>query len=514
MFGSQTAECQELSPASIIATAKNDLILFPDAHRGGPPGPWWRTTALNGVRRRCRWVLMAPRHLHLRSGLQGYTVSGLNSGLVVDTRIGLYCAHKGREDRMNNGRMPRVKAAQAGRQGPGKRRLAEQFAAGEIITDMSKKEWKLGLPIGQGGFGCIYLADMNSSKSVGSDAPCVVKVEPSDNGPLFTELKFYQRAAKPEQIQKWIRTHKLKYLGVPKYWGSGLHDKNGKSYRFMIMDRFGSDLQKIYEANAKMFSRKTVLQLSLRILDILEYIHEHEYVHGDIKASNLLLSCKNPDQVYLVDYGLAYRYCPEGIHKEYKEDPKRCHDGTIEFTSIDAHNGVAPSRRGDLEILGYCMIQWLSGHLPWEDNLKDPNYVRDSKIRYRENIAGLMDKCFPEKNKPDEIAKYMETVKLLDYVEKPLYQNLRDILLQGLKSIGSKDDGKLELSVAENGGLKAKTATKKRKKDVEERTESSVEDMDCCPAPAEEAMRTRSEASRGAVHGSMSQPEASGSGYD
>uniref|UniRef100_A0A8C0MJB9 Serine/threonine-protein kinase VRK1 n=1 Tax=Canis lupus familiaris TaxID=9615 RepID=A0A8C0MJB9_CANLF len=357
-------------------------------------------------------------------------------------------------------KMPRVKAAQAGRQGPAKRRLAEHFAAGEIITDMTKKEWKLGSPIGQGGFGCIYLADMNSSKSVGSDAPCVVKVEPSDNGPLFTELKFYQRAAKPEQIQKWIRTHKLKYLGVPKYWGSGLHDKNGKSYRFMIMDRFGSDLQKIYEANARRFSRKTVLQLSLRILDILEYIHEHEYVHGDIKASNLLLSYKNPDQVYLVDYGLAYRYCPEGIHKEYKEDPKRCHDGTIEFTSIDAHNGVAPSRRGDLEILGYCMIQWLSGHLPWEDNLKDPNYVRDSKMRYRENIAGLMDKCFPERNKPDEIAKYMETVKLLGYAEKPLYQNLRDTLLQGLKAIGSKDDGKLDLSPVENGGLRAKSMTK------------------------------------------------------
>lgn len=45
-------------------------------------------------------------------------------------------------------------------------------------------------------------------------------------------------------------------------------------------------------------------------------------------------------QVYLVDYGLAYRYLPDGVHKEYKEDPKRCHDGTIEFTSIDAHKGT------------------------------------------------------------------------------------------------------------------------------------------------------------------------------
>uniref|UniRef100_A0A8C5L9I3 Protein kinase domain-containing protein n=1 Tax=Jaculus jaculus TaxID=51337 RepID=A0A8C5L9I3_JACJA len=326
--------------------------------------------------------------------------------------------------------------------GPCQGRLAEQFAAGEVITDMAEKEWKLGL----------------------------------DNGPLFTELKFYQRAAKPEQIQKWIRTHKLNYLGVPKYWGSGQHDKNGKRYRFMVMDRFGSDPQKIYEANAKRFSRKTVL-----ILDILEYIHELEYVHGDIKASDLLLSCESPDQVYLVDYVLAYRYCPDGVHREYKEDPRRCHDGTIEFTSIDVHNGVAPSRRGDLEILGYCMIQWLSDCLPWDDNLKDPNYVQDSKIRYREDIADLMEKCFPEKNKPGEIAKYMETVKLLGYTDKPLYQNLRDNLSQGLKAIGGKDDGRLDFR------LKAKSVSKKRK--IEESTVSTVEDMECSSTVGLEAIQ-------------------------
>ena len=42
-----------------------------------------------------------------------------------------------------------------------------------------------------------------------------------------------------------------------------------------------------------------------------------------------------------MDYGLAYRYIPDGVHKEYKEDPKRCHDGTIEFTSRDAHLGAS-----------------------------------------------------------------------------------------------------------------------------------------------------------------------------
>ena len=42
-----------------------------------------------------------------------------------------------------------------------------------------------------------------------------------------------------------------------------------------------------------------------------------------------------------MDYGLACRYRPDGRHREYKEDPRRRHDGTLEFTSIDAHNGVS-----------------------------------------------------------------------------------------------------------------------------------------------------------------------------
>jgi len=42
-------------------------------------------------------------------------------------------------------------------------------------------------------------------------------------------------------------------------------------------------------------------------------------------------------QVYLADYGLCYRYCPNGNHKQYQENPRKGHNGTIEFTSVDAH---------------------------------------------------------------------------------------------------------------------------------------------------------------------------------
>lgn len=52
--------------------------------------------------------------------------------------------------------MPNVKKA-AGKRGPAKRKLAEEFSPGEVFTDTSKKAWKLGPVIGKGGFGCLYL---------------------------------------------------------------------------------------------------------------------------------------------------------------------------------------------------------------------------------------------------------------------------------------------------------------------------------------------------------------------
>lgn len=97
-------------------------------------------------------------------------------------------------------------------------------------------------------------------------------------------------------------------------------------------------------------------------LDGLEYLHGKMYVHADIKGSNILcdmfnkkevsLTATKPGyenlfkycfshQIYLVDYGLASRYIVDGQHKQYKPDPRKAHDGTIEYTSTDAHDGTS-----------------------------------------------------------------------------------------------------------------------------------------------------------------------------
>ncbi|XP_026341238.3 serine/threonine-protein kinase VRK2 isoform X2 [Ursus maritimus] len=309
-----------------------------------------------------------------------------------------------------------------------KYKLPVPLPEGKVLDDMEGKQWVLGKMIGSGGFGLIYLAFPTNKPD--KDARHVIKVEYQENGPLFSELKFYQRAAKKDYIKNWIELKQLDYLGIPLFYGSGITEFKGRSYRFMVMERLGIDLQKISDQNGT-FKKSTVLQLGIRMLDVLEYIHENEYVHGDIKAANLLLGYRHPDRVYLADYGLCYRYCPNGNHKQYQENPRKGHNGTIEFTSVDAHKGVALSRRSDLETLGYCLLRWLCGSLPWERSLRDPAAVQAAKTNLLDELPESVLKWAPSGSSCREIAQYLVCAHNLAYDEKPNYQMLKKILNPG-----------------------------------------------------------------------------------
>ncbi|XP_056291104.1 serine/threonine-protein kinase VRK1-like isoform X2 [Pseudoliparis swirei] len=330
---------------------------------------------------------------------------------------------------------------------PKKRALPKPLPEGFILTDSEKKDWRLGKMIGQGGCGLIYL------------------------------------------VEKWRRSRKLDFLGIPTYWGAGLAEHDGLGYRFMVMDRLGRDLQKICERSGGRLKKATALQLGRGLLDVLEYVHENEYVHADIKAANLMLGCRDPEQVYLADYGLSYRYCPKGVHKEYKENPKKGHNGTIEYTSLDAHRGVAPSRRGDLQMLGFCLLGWSCGALPWDHLTRSPAQVQEAKARSTDgrsarlgpapgggrsqhryyldretfrffrffllrdlSVPGLSPLLFPRRPEPsgggsaswtltflslvapppDEVAAFLLYVKTLDYEDEPNYPHLRRLLAGGV----------------------------------------------------------------------------------
>ncbi|XP_076641551.1 serine/threonine-protein kinase VRK1 isoform X2 [Halictus rubicundus] len=324
-------------------------------------------------------------------------------------------------------------------------KLPEQLPEGEILTDITQNKWRLGQTIGYGGFGDIYLASKNIAAPVTQNAKYVIKIEPHNNGPLFVEMNFYIRAARKEMIENWCKSQGKRQIGVPTYEGSGSHTYGGQKYRFLVIPRYGVDIGKLFLSNGRKLPIKLVNRLTLQMLDALEYIHSRGYAHADIKGSNILLSlCKeaeNPklSRAYLVDYGLAYRFrTGSGIHKPFVHDERRAHEGTLEFTSRDAHHGTH-SRRGDLETLGYNILQWLCGRLPWEKendtipSMLDPDDVHAQKEVLLSNLPLFMDKCFPSKKKPppSAIVEYMKYITELGFETKPNYFYLRSLFQTG-----------------------------------------------------------------------------------
>ncbi|KAL0269167.1 UNVERIFIED_CONTAM: hypothetical protein PYX00_006983 [Menopon gallinae] len=302
-------------------------------------------------------------------------------------------------------------------------KMPDRIPKGEVMTDISNNKWVINSSIGIGGFGEIYSAAKESNKSQNN---YVIKVEPSENGPLFCEKTVYLKIGKIEDIKDFMRLHKLKSLGMPTFYGCGTHMCNNTKFRFLVMERYGKDLWSIFIENGRIFPPPTVFRIGIQVLDVLEYIHGKSYVHADIKGANLLLGLSKgfENQVYLVDFGLAARY-----PSEFKPNPKKAHNGTLEYTSRDAHVGVT-TRRGDIEILGYNMIQWLSSSLPWE-KLTNPSEVESQKNERMKDCNKFVKNWVKDSGAADIMSKFLERTCKLGALEDPNYDLLRRDLHSG-----------------------------------------------------------------------------------
>ncbi|XP_024151324.1 inactive serine/threonine-protein kinase VRK3 isoform X1 [Oryzias melastigma] len=303
----------------------------------------------------------------------------------------------------------------------------------EEVTDMTGKKWKLQKLLSQSAAELLYEVTRPNSKE-----PHILKLGAKD-GKIFNEQNFLQRAAKPASVDKWIKQNKLDFLGIPSCSGFGLH---ADSYRFLIFPNMGRSLHSVIEKESKPLPEKVVLQLACRILDVLQFIHSNEYVHADINAENIYIKPGQDAQVYLVGYCHAFRYCPGGQHVEYREASRTPHEGALPFISVDAHKGAGPSRRSDLQSLGYCMLHWHTEKLPWLE-LAQPDQVAVQKQRYRENVDALLSHCFGKKRVSSAFQTYLKSVMALEYSEEPDYSSLKNGLRAALHQLGGSVEAPL-----------------------------------------------------------------------
>jgi serine/threonine protein kinase len=159
-------------------------------------------------------------------------------------------------------------------------------------------------------------------------------------------------------------------------------------------------------------------------LSAIASLHARHYTHRDIKPANFMIQVDDHSpNVFLIDFGLAQRFCNPATYVHIPHTKDRSTIGTLPFMSINGQQGFTQSRRDDLESLAYTIIYSTRGSLPWGGSPGERSETILSKklsIPTGKLCEGL----------PTIFCDFVTHVQSLDFDEKPDYEYLHSILSQ------------------------------------------------------------------------------------
>lgn len=201
------------------------------------------------------------------------------------------------------------------------------------------------------------------------------------------------------------------------------------------MELLGPSLEKLFNFCRRKFSLKTVLMLGHQMVDRIEYVHQMSHLHRDLKPDNFVINSQNGFDIYLIDFGLARRYCQiiDGKVEHVSRVKMQSFTGTARYASIGAQQQFTTSRKDDLESLGYILVYFLKGRLPWQQVPKanaGPNGItakqRKERILELKLSTKTAELCA---DLPMEIESFIIYCRTLKFEETPNYAKLRLFLL-------------------------------------------------------------------------------------
>jgi serine/threonine protein kinase len=163
--------------------------------------------------------------------------------------------------------------------------------------------------------------------------------------------------------------------------------------------------------------------LADQMLSRIQYMHSKNFIHRDIKPENFLMGLGNAKrEVFIIDFGLSKRYRDPISRAHIPFAEGKLLAGTARYASLACAQGIEPSRRDDLESLGFVLLYFLKGSLPWNGLPGDTPERKFAQVRDMKARLSIDELC---SGLPPIFARYFRIVRSLEFDQAPNYAELR-----------------------------------------------------------------------------------------
>lgn len=213
----------------------------------------------------------------------------------------------------------------------------------------------------------------------------------------------------------------------------------------MVLDLLGPSLEDLFNYCGRRFQLKTVLMLADQLLGRLEYVHTKSFIHRDVKPDNFLIGLgKRQSVIHIIDFGLAKKYRDPRSHQHIPYRENKNLTGTARYASINTHIGIEQSRRDDLESLGYVLMYFIRGSLPWQGLKANTKKQKYERIMDRKMSTSTEQLC---KGYATEFRSYFEYCRSLRFEDRPDYAYLKRLFKELFYRKGFQYDNMFDWTV-------------------------------------------------------------------